>query len=292
VSGESGRRFSVGDRRRSSWDRSRFGPLLVGLLVRVRSVGLPRLVVLCFARNIIRAGDPSPNQTRTWSRCTRLVRQDTRDLFFERSLRVGRRWMRREYFGDRARAGALVHLDALEEGYKRLWGRIRLCTCTASQEIGFTLGVAAELQIRQRNRDVQAFVQIRTQPILPTQQHQRIVAILHELAIRGVPCAVAPRDVEISCAITPASSDSSCARRIKPAVDIEKSARQRERIHFVRESITLMVKGTRASELRTRFCPTRSRTRSPLDRRSAWKNAPLLVRALAQRDFRAPENRD
>jgi len=40
------------------------------------------------------------------------------------------------------------------------------------------------------------------------------------------------------------------------AIDVEKSARQRERIHFVRVD-HLDRNGTRASELRTRFWPTR-----------------------------------
>jgi len=44
------------------------------------------------------------------------------------------------------------------------------------------------------------------------------------------------------------------------AIDIEKSARQRNAFTSS-ESITLIVNGTRASELRTKFCPRDSRTR-------------------------------
>src|SRR5881275_329336 len=61
---------------------------------------------------------------------------------------------------------------------------------------------------------------------------------------------------EISWAITPASSDSSCARRINPLFT-KKKPPGRAKAFTSSESITLIVKGTFASELRTRFCPTR-----------------------------------
>jgi len=84
--------------------------------------------------------------------------------------------LRREYFGDRARAALLVTWMPLEEGYKRVWGRIRLCTCTASPGNGFTLGVALNFKYVS---GIAMFrpSSIRTQPILRTSSINGIVAI-------------------------------------------------------------------------------------------------------------------
>jgi len=52
-------------------------------------------------------------------------------------------------------------------------------------------------------------------------------------ALGGVLGAVAGGDVRISWAITPASSDSSWARRIRAAIDVEEAAGQSERVDFI-----------------------------------------------------------
>ncbi len=103
--------------------------------------------------------------------------------------------MRREYLGNRTGATFLVHLNALEEGYERVGVISGFVHILQAQEIGFALGIAAKLQIGQGNRDVQAFVQSVAGPSYRAQQHQRNRSHLHQLALGGVPRAVARGDV-------------------------------------------------------------------------------------------------
>src|SRR5438132_3769325 len=73
--------------------------------------------------------------------------------------------------------------------------------------------------------------------------------VICRVACRGATCAS-------SCAMTPASSASSSAARIKPEFT-EKNPPGSAKALMSSASMTLMVKGTCASELRTRFCPIR-----------------------------------
>src|ERR1700674_2312647 len=66
--------------------------------------------------------------------------------------------MRGEDFGDGARAALLIGLDALKEsdvGVRVVAGLVHVLE---AEEVGFALGVAAELQIGDRNGEVEALI--------------------------------------------------------------------------------------------------------------------------------------
>jgi hypothetical protein len=79
----------------------------------------------------------------------------------------------------------------------------------------------------------------------------------------------------------------------QPAIDI-KNPPGSANAFTTSESMTLIVKGTWASELRTRFCPTRSTysvTTGPPGHRSALTTALLLGPGSSPTPSRAPANR-
>src|SRR6266550_132624 len=112
--------------------------------------------------------------------------QNARNLFLRVFDALGRRRMRGENLGDAARAALFIGLDALEEsdvGVRVVAGLIHVLE---SEEIGFTFGVAAELQVGHGDRQVQALINAVAGPAAGSEQNQRDGGELHQFALGGV----------------------------------------------------------------------------------------------------------
>ncbi len=102
-----------------------------------------------------------------------------------------------------------------------------------AEEVGFTLGIAIELEIGERNGDVQAFVDSVAGPSYGAEQHQRNGGQLHQLALGGVLGAVARGDVRNFVGHHAGEFGFFLRAEDQAAVDIEKSTRQCEGVDFV-----------------------------------------------------------
>src|SRR5713226_6947408 len=85
-------------------------------------------------------------------------REDAGDFLLRVFDALRRRRMRGENLGDRAGAALFVSLDALEEGHVSIGVVAGFVHVLQAEEIGFTFGVAAELQVGHGNREVQSLI--------------------------------------------------------------------------------------------------------------------------------------
>src|SRR6266566_4368551 len=208
--------------------------LLLGLLGLGAQRGLAGLIVLGLARkhDVAEAGLDGV-EFRRGDDIFLPGREDASDFLLRilNALRRGR--MRGEDLGDGARAALLVGLDALEEGDVGIGVVAGFIHVLQAEEVRFALGVAAELQIGNRDRQVEAFIDAVAGPAPGSEKDERDGGQLHQFALGGVLGAVARGHVGNLVGHHAGKLGLFLCAEDQAAVHIEEAAGEREGVDFV-----------------------------------------------------------
>src|SRR5260370_28644667 len=161
------------------------------------------------------------------------VWQNPGDLFLSICDAFRRRWMGRKHPRDGAWPALLISLNPLEESDIRVRVVPGFVHILQTQEVRFALRVAAELQVRQRKRDAQAFIESIPGRSGRTQQAQRNRGELQYLTLRRILRPMPRGHVRYFVGHDTRQLRLFLSAKNQPAIYVKESARQRERIDLV-----------------------------------------------------------